>query len=326
MQVPVTTLAVEFARQAQLSHAPGKDEPYLRTLVAEFGSNIAMVKRDMRRLLEKDPQSFLEAACRVLKECDHGLGAAYLADLLWSSARLFAALADPEWMPLAPAIALARRWVRWEPLLDIKLLHIGFSSEASELDMARGRRVLAILRELPAERHILLPLANLLRSPHAHVRLTAITLYGRAANNPEWVRKHLADGDATVRAHAVTCLWGEGSDAASAVLREAARDSDPRVAANALVGLHYGGAPDITHSLHAMAVHVDPKARAAAAFAMGQTLHAGCKPALQGLLKDRDPNVRSEALQALIRVHRCSSSRNDVPPVPRHHTGELVSS
>src|SRR5579872_6836885 len=130
MQAPVTTLAVEFARQAQLPHALGKDGLYLRTLVAEFPSNAAMVKRDMRRLLEKDPQSFLEAACRVLKECDHGTGAAYLADLLWSSARLFAALADPEWMPLAPAIALAQRWVRWEPLLDIKLLHIGFSSEA----------------------------------------------------------------------------------------------------------------------------------------------------------------------------------------------------
>jgi hypothetical protein len=326
MQVPVTTLAVEFARQAQLPHAPGKDVLYLQTLVAEFGSNAAMVKRDMRRLLERDPQSFLEAACRVLKECDHSLGAAYLADLLWSSARLFAALADPEWMPLARAIALAQRWVRWEPLLDIKLLQIGFSSEASaasELDIARGRRVLAILRELPAQRHILLPLANLLHSPHAHVRLTAITLYGRAANNPEWVRKHLADGDATVRAHAVTCLWGAGSGAAGDVLREAARDSDPRVAANALVGLHYGGAPDVTHSLHAMAVHLDPKARAAAAFAMGQTLQAACKPALQGLLKDRDPNVRSEALQALIRVHRCSS-RNDAPPVPRYHTLELV--
>jgi len=105
MQVPVMTLVAEFARQAELPQAMGKDELYLRTLVAEFASNAAMVKRDMRRLLEGDPQSFLKAAC------NHGTGAAYLADLLCSSARLFAALADLEWM-LAPAIALAQRWVR----------------------------------------------------------------------------------------------------------------------------------------------------------------------------------------------------------------------
>jgi hypothetical protein len=325
MQIPVTTLAVEFARHAQLPQAVCKDEAYLRILVAGFASNAAMVKRDLRRLLEKDPQSFLEAACHVLRECDQGPGAGYLADLLWSTARLFAALADPQWIPLAPAIALAKRWVMWEPLLDIKLLQIGFSdsSLASELDMALARRVLAILRELPAERHILLPLANLLRSPHAYVRLTAMTLYGRAANNPEWVRKHLADGDATVRAQAVTCLWGAGTDAASAVLREAARDSDPHVAANALVGLHYDGASDVTANLHSMAVRGDPRARAAAAFAMGQTLDAGSKVALRGLLKDRDPKVRSEALQALIRVHRCSS-RDHAPTEPRLDTGESV--
>ena len=316
MQAPVTTLIAEFVRRVKLPQAWGEDEIYLRTLVAEFASSAAMLKRDIRRLLEKDPRSFLRAACRVLKESNDGPGAAYLADLLWSSARLFDVLADPQWMPLAAAITLAKLWIRWEPLLDIKLLQIAFSADAtaaSEFDMARAHRVLAILRELPPERHLLLPLSNLLRSRHPYIRLTAVTLYGRAANNPEWVRRRLADVDATVRAHAVISLWGAGSDTASAVLREAARDSDPRVAANALVGLHYGGTADVSASLHAMAVQGDPKARAAAAFAMGQTLHSGCKTALRGLLKDRDPHVRSEALRALIRVHRFSSPAAALP-------------
>ena len=311
MQVPVTTLVSEFARQARLPQATGQDDVYLRTLVAEFAANSAMVKRDMRRQLEKDAGTFLQAACRVLRECSEGSGAAYLADLLWSSSRLFATLADPQWMPLEAAITLAKLWVRWEPLLDIKLLHIGFPSDASaasEPDVARARRVLAIVRELPADRHLLLPLASLLRNPDTQVRLAAMVLYGRANNNPEWVRKHLAEGDARVRAHAVLSLWGTRSRAASAVLREAARDSDPRVVANALIGLHYSGASDVPASLRAMAVHVDPKARAAAAFAMGQTLQADCKSALQRLLKDHDSSVRSEALHALIRVHRGSGA------------------
>jgi len=286
-----------------------------------------MVKRDMRPQLEKDSGVFLRAACRVLRECSEGPGAAYLADLLWSSSRLFATLADPQWMPLGAAITLAKLWVRWEPLLDIKLLYIGFpfdASAVSEPDIARARRVLAIVRELPADRHILLPLASLLRSPDTQVRLTAMVLYGRANNNPEWVRKRLAESDASVRAHAVTSLWGAKSDAASACERrlaipipaktpgpEAAPAPESQAAPNAasapaekaLIGLHCRGATGAAASPQAMAVHADPKARAAAAFAMGQTLQAECKSALQELLQDRDPNVRSEALQSLIRVH-----------------------
>jgi len=311
MQTPVTELVTEFARQLRLPETPSQDDIYLRSLVADFENNSAMFKRDMRRLLEKDARSFLRSACCVLKENGTGPGAAYLAELLWSSQELVGGLADPELMPLRAAIELAKLWVKWEPLLDIRLLHIGFPSDASavsEIDVVRARRVLAIVQELPAERHILLPLANLLRSPDAQVRLTATTLYGRANQNPEWVRKRLADTDAAVRAHAVTSLWGTASEAACAVLREAARDSDPQVVANALIGLHYGGDPDVGSSLKAMAVDVDARSRAAAAFAMGQTLDTGFKPDLQNLLKDRNATVRSQALQALIRVHRWSGA------------------
>lgn len=118
-----------------------------------------------------------------------------------------------------------------------------------------------------------------------------------------------------MRAHAVTSLWGVASAPASGVLREASHDSDPRDAANALVGRHYTGASDIIAILQATALHLDPKARAAGAFAMGQTRHADCKSAPRNLLKDRDPNVRSEALQALIQLQRWSARNEAAPPV-----------
>jgi hypothetical protein len=314
MQVPVTELIAEFARQARLPESAEQEDVYLLTLVADFASNSAMIKRDMRRLLEKDPRLFVRAACRVLRRSPEGPGSAYLAELLWSSPEICNSLLDPELLPLRAAVALAQVWVKWEPLLDIKLLHIGFPSDSGATDTSRARRALAIVGELPPERHLLLPLASLLRSPDAQVRLSATALYGRANNNPAWVRKRLAEADAEVRAHAVTSLWGLDSDAAGAVLREAARDPDPRVAANAWIGLHSAGAPDAVTSLKAMAVQVDPQARAAAAFAMGQTLHAGFRMALQDLLKDRDPQVRSQALQALIRVQRCCAPNGTSAP------------
>lgn len=310
MQTPVTELVAEFARQARLPESEGQEDVYLRTLVAEFAANSAMIKRDMRRLLEKDPRLFVRAACRVLRRSPEGPASAYLAELLWSSSEMHNGLLDPELLPLRAAVALAQLWVKWEPLLDIKLLQIGFPTDSGATDTTRARRTLAIVQELPAERHLLLPLAGLLRNPDPQVRLTATALYGRANNNPEWVRKRLAESDAEVRAHAVTSLWGVDSEAAGTVLREAAHDPDPRVAANAWIGLHSACAPDAVPSLKAMAMEVDPKARAAAAFAMGRTLHAGFRTALEDLLKDRDPQVRRQALQALIQVQR-SSPRND---------------
>lgn len=317
MQVPITKLVAEFAQHARLPESERQEDLYLRTLVTEFASSSAMFKRDMRRLLEKDPRLFLRAACRVLRESPEGPGTAYLAELLWLSPEMLNGLLDPELLPLRAAVALAQLWVKWERLLGIKLLQIGFPSDpgtTGATETSRAQRVLAIVRELPAERHLLLPLASLLHSPDAQVRLTATTLYGRANKNPEWVRKRLAETDAEVRAHAVTSLWGVDSEAADAVLREAARDPDPRVAANAWIGLHSAGARDAVTNLRAMAVQLDPKARAAAAFAMGQTLHAGFKTALQNLLKDRDPQVRSQALQALIRVQKCSARSDACAP------------
>ncbi len=315
MQAPVTELVMEFARQVRLPESEGQQDIYLRTLVAEFASNTAMIKRDMRRLLEKDPRLFLRAACRILRQSPEGPGAAYLADLLRSSPEMLNGLLDPELLPLRSAVALAQLWVKREPLLDIKLLQVGFPTDSAAVDRSTAQRALAIVQELPAERHLLLPLARLMRNPDAQVRLTATALFGRASNSPEWVRKRLAEADAEVRALAVTSLWGVDTQSAGAVLREAARDPDPRVAANAWIGLHSAGAPEAISSLKAMAVQVDPKTRAAAAFAMGQTLHAGFRTALEDLLKDRDPHVRGQALQALIRVQRCSA-RNDTHTTP----------
>jgi HEAT repeat protein len=53
-----------------------------------------------------------------------------------------------------------------------------------------------------------------------------------------------------------------------------------------------------------MARRVEPMARAAAAFAMGLMAKPGFEPLLEDLLKDSDPHVRSQALRALIRMHR----------------------
>jgi hypothetical protein len=307
MEVPVAELVREFVQEARVPPGNEEEDVFLQGLIDDFQSSSALFKRDMRRRLEKDPPAFLRSACRLLRANSRGPGAAYVMELLWSNPVLVASLIDPVMLPLRTAIAFAKRWYPFDPMLDIKLLHIGFPSEdggVHDVDILRARRALAIVNELPANRHILLPLVNLLSSPDASVRSKAATIYGRTSQNPEWVRKRLGETDARVRANAVESLWGADSDSAKAVLKEASRDRHHRVAVNALIGLHRSGAVDAAASLKKMAQAPDPMARAAAAFAMGEILKDEFKPVLESLLKDSSANVRGRALASLIRLRR----------------------
>lgn len=307
METPVADLVREFVLQARVPEGNPEADVPLERLIRDFELNSARCKRDMRRLLEKDPQALLHSACRILKSSSEGPGAAFAMEQLWSNPILVAGLVDPVMLPLATAIEFAKRWQAFDPLLDIKLLHKGFPSEdggVHDVDIIRAKRALAIVNELPANRHILLPLVNLMCSSDGRVRSKAAAIYGRTCQNPDWVQKRLREADPRVRANAVESLWGQDSDLVRAVLQEASRDQNHRVAVNALIGLHLSGVADVTDSLQKMAHSPDPMARAAAAFGMGRILEDEFKPALEVLLKDGNPNVRGRALQALIGLRR----------------------
>ena len=306
MEVPVKELVGEFVAAVNVPPAQNDEDVFLQGLVDDFQSSSAMFKRDMRRLLEKDPVPFLRSACRILKTNSNGPGAEYLTELLWGSPVLAGSLIDPALLPLEQAICFARRWAKYDPMLDIKLLHMGFPTDGGavcDIDIVRAKRVLSMVNELPPRRHILFPLVSLLRSPDPAVRSKAASLYGRTSGNAEWVRSRLGEPDARVRANAVESLWGADSTAARTVLKEASRDRNHRVAANALIGLHQTGT-DVTVSLQKMCCGTDPLARAAAAFAMGRILNPQFIPVLEHLVKDDNPRVRSQALRALIRIRR----------------------
>ena len=305
--VPVKQLVCEFVNAVNVPPANEEEDVFLQGLVDDFQSSSALFKRDMRRRLEKDPPGFLRAACRILKANSKGPGVDYLIELLWSNPVLAASLIDPRLLSLEAAISFAKRWADYDPMLDIKLLHMGFPTDGGaicDIDIMRARRVLALVNEMPARRHILFPLVSLLRSPDPQVRSKAATLYGRTSRNAEWVRTRLGEADPRVRANAVESLWGEDSEAAQAVLKEASRDHHHRVAANAWIGLDQLGVRDVVSNLKKMAEGEDPMVRAAAAFAMGRTGHAEFKPVLEQMLKDSNPHARSQALRALIRIKK----------------------
>jgi hypothetical protein len=327
MEVPVKELVSAFVAAVNELAAGEEEDVFLQGLVDDFQSSSALFKRDMRRRLEKDPPTFLRSACRILKAGAKGPGALYLMELLWENPVLGASLLDPVLLPLNAAIGFAKRWSEFDPMLDIKLLHLGFPTDGAAVrdgDIVRAKRVLALVTEMPAQRHILFPLVNLLRSPDPQVRSKAATLYGRTSHNAEWVRGRLEESDPRVRANAVESLWGERSEAALAVLKEAARDRHHRVAANALIGLAQLDAREVSASLKKMVVSEDPLARSAAAFAMGRIGRAEYVPILEGMVKDSGQHARSQALKALIRIRKLQRQAAGIEPEQTAHPEETV--
>jgi hypothetical protein len=320
MEGAIQDLLCDFFHEANVPAGSNDIDRPLQCLVDGTTAGSAVVKRDLRRLLEKDPAAFLQSACRILKADTQKAGVAPLLDLVWSSGLLLTSLVDPARLPLPTAITLAGRWAAFDPMLDIKLLQIGFPLGEDDAvwmaDIGRSKRTLDIVSGLPPNRHVLLALAKLLRYPDPFVRSKAALLYARASKNPEWVRKMLAEPDARVRASAVEGLWDARSPFAAALFREAVLDPDQRVAAHALIGLHRCGEGDgvVSDVLQNMVRNTDPQARAAAAFAMGHIMDAGGASILETLLRDRDAAVRGEALRALIQIRR--QDRPEAAPAP----------
>ena len=310
MEASVQELLRDFFHEANVPAESTEIDLPLQRLVEDVQSDSAVCKRDLRRLLEKDPNGFLQSACRILRVSVGKAGVKPLLDLLWSSSLLLTSLIDPSLLSLPAAIALARRWVAFDRMLDIKLLQIAFPLGEEEtvaaVDMGRRKRALDIVSGLPPDRHVLLALAKLLRNPDGYIRSKAALLYARASRNPEWVRKMLAEPDARIRANAVEGLWDTNSPFAAALFREAALDPDHRVAANALIGLHHCGEAEgvLADLLENMVRSPNPMARRAAAFAIGHVRDANCTATLEILLRDGDPGVRGEALRALIAIRR----------------------
>jgi hypothetical protein len=173
MDAPVAELVGEFVREVRVAAANSDGDLLLQSLVDAFQSSSGEARS---RRAEKDGAWFLQSSCRVLKASAEGPGAVYLMELLWSNPVLVSGLIEPALLPLDTAIRFAKRWVEYDSMLDIKLLHMGFPSEATtvqNVDIVRAKRVLAIVNELPACRHILLPLVNLLHSPDPKVRSKA---------------------------------------------------------------------------------------------------------------------------------------------------------
>jgi hypothetical protein len=195
------------------------------------------------------------------------------------------------------ALALAQSAARLDPNVDVGLARLLAESAGDEAE--HHGRLMEILAAISDGIRIFPSLVRLLRHPNPHIRSKAVLMIGRGNRSAQWIRQRLSDTDPRIRANAAEALWGVDTEPARDVLHSLVRDSNNRVAGNAILGLYKLGDAGMIAEIAAMARHDSAHFRATAAWVMGGTGDPRFTESVAGLLRDPNAVVRKRAFAAL---------------------------
>ncbi len=153
----------------------------------------------------------------------------------------------------------------------------------------------------------MLSLQRTIRLSASELGSKAAGMIANAGGGMESARNRLSDIDPRTRANAVEALWGNDTAYARALLRSATRDSNNRVAGNALFALYSAGEIWTIGELLKMAVSEVPRRRASAAWVMGETGDRRFADALGVMTGDTNAKVRKRAFSALERLRNADA-------------------
>lgn len=254
---------------------------------------------ELARLNETDPE-FFPSVLKAVNSGERTPGLRYLVSWLLDTGVLVEILARR--LDVNEGERLLRALLRIEPFVEVRLLRWLMKERDSDRLKSLGgsieQVVMLIDRVSPGNR--LLPLAvQLLRLDDQRIRSKSALMLAQRNGRAEWA---LRESDPRVRANAVEALWGKDSPRIRHLLREYARDSNNRVAGNALLALyrlHEAGAYE-----KIVGMSRDPREahRATAAWMMGQSGDVRFLEALKELAKDPDERVRANAEASIVKV------------------------
>jgi hypothetical protein len=265
----------------------------LEGLVENFDRDPATSRDQMRDMLERDPQSFQTGAIRALKSAPSSRAAQHIMRLLVNSDTLFWVLCDAA-LPREDAVALARMALQVDAMVDVNLAKKMVDGLSTEVSAAAAGRLMDVLEAISLGSRIMPSLMRLLRQADPQLRSKAVLMIGRASRSVKWVQNRLAEPDPRTRANAVESMWDVDTLEAREMLRTASRDSNNRVAANALFALYRMGDSWTIPHLFKMAAAEAPVFRASAAWAMGETRRS----AVPGTRGPHDGRRRRHGAQA----------------------------
>jgi HEAT repeat protein len=286
--------------EIQAPYSPGS----LVSLVRDFDRDAVAHRRRISDFLQYQPELFYTTTIEILKKDMDSRAVQFLVTLLVSQNFLFRALCDAA-LDRDRATALALQAVRVDPLVDIGIARqlADVTTDAPDgADMGMAERLMEILDEVSDGKRILPSLMRMLRNTNPYLRSKAVLMIGRGGRSLNWIKRRLEEADTRVRANAVEALWGMDTPEARELLDAASRDSNNRVAGNALLGLYWLGESSPLAELVKMAGHASPTYRRTAAWVMGETGDPRFSEVLGRMLADSQGEVRKRAFAAVGRI------------------------
>jgi hypothetical protein len=278
----------------------------LARILDDFDANPVVYRKSIKDAWEADPDRFWGEAAALLTSpapppgCKGHTGCKFLLSFLLQNANLLERIVDPDEFTKEQAIEAARRVLKLDPALDVKLaLLIHNQHERSHRSL---RRLTDVLDGVSSAANLLPMLGPLLKHPDECVRSKVALIMGKGNRNPAWVGERLREADGRVRANAVESIWGLETVEARDIFMLAAQDEVPRVALNGAIGLYLCGCTEALDLLMGFAGYQGESFRNSAAWAMGKLQDPRFQPVLAQLARDPSPVVRSSAMRALVRI------------------------
>ncbi len=245
--------------------------------LAAFGDDQTGSTASLRALQKQDPLEFARSAVPLLAPlqvpaaAEASPGQKAVAELVATTGPIADVLLLQREIPVPTAAAVIKRLSAVDPLFEIRMIRkvIQDHREAVAIPLPTAMRLLQILDKASDCSRLTNHLIQFVRHPSQHVRSKSVLLMGRGNLNLNRTKEYLLNPVARVRANAVESIWDHPDAGIRGALQECSRDSNQRVAVNALVGLSRLGDVEAARRLAGMAKSEDPVARAGAAWGMG---------------------------------------------------------
>lgn len=265
-------------------------------------------KRSVRELFLSSPAGFYSATMNLLKQDAAQPGSEELAALLNENGLVLEVLCEPAALPADVAVSVARSAFLTDPQLDLKLLRSVMpegTSTAQASDVDRLERVLAVVDAISDGTRLVTSLMRLLRHPHERVCSKVSRLVARAHRNAEWFASQMSNPDPRVRANTIEgLLYGGLSDRELADLWQYVLDGNHRVSTTTLLVLYLNGRKEAGDLLERLTAHSGEQFRAAAAWAMGQTRDLRFLASLQKMARSDSGLAKRSALKASVYLRK----------------------
>jgi HEAT repeats len=212
-------------------------------------------------------------------------------------------ICNPDAGSLAEAVRQARLCAETSRAFDLDLSRFlqpqCFSQHLALPVIFRG---LEVLEAIVDERKLLTTLRPFLKSSVPQIVSKCVLILGRRCQNVAWMRNVMAENDDRVRANLIESLWKRRDKEIEPILLEAVKDSNHRVAANAVYALFLAGSENYAEGLDHLISSADPAFRRAAVWVVKSAATARNEAAarLKPLILDPDESVRRAAFRTLV--------------------------